>query len=392
MFEETSRLNPLRRGAAASILLLIALLLAIALPPPFAAAETNAPHGSSTIGDYVWFDLDGDGDYVGDVNEENFAGGIPNVVLELYRQSGATWVFEGVQTTDAAGKYEFAATALSTVYKVVVAESNFAAGGPLFGHVLTSQNNYPQPFAMPNTLIYDYKNADFGFVQGSDWGDLPDLPYPTLAAQGGPSHAITTPLRLGAAIDAEPDGQPNSTATGDDNNGLVTTDEDGVIRMPGKGGVWYDGTVAGNRGGSLQIVITGGTGVPQVFMDFLGSNSLAPVTLRTVQGGLLPTGPWGPGTYVVYFDIPTNTFSGGSIIDIPVRVRLSSAGGLAATGPAPDGEVEDYIFNFSPNSVAVRGLSAVAEPWSGLPFGLVGVALGLGLSAVTWRRRSLTGE
>ena len=53
-----------------------------------------------------------------------------------------------------------------------------------------------------------------------DRGDLPDgtlgVPqsYPTLNANGGPSHLVGPNLYLGQCVDAEPNGQPNSVASG----------------------------------------------------------------------------------------------------------------------------------------------------------------------------------
>jgi hypothetical protein len=59
-----------------------------------------------------------------------------------------------------------------------------------------------------------------------DYGDAPDPSYPTLAASNGAAHGVGGPLFLGPAIDADADGQPNATATGDDTDG--NNDEDGV--------------------------------------------------------------------------------------------------------------------------------------------------------------------
>ena len=64
--------------------------------------------------------------------------------------------------------------------------------------------------------------------QELDWGDAPDAPYPTLSASTGASHVIMQGMMLGTTIDAEPDGQPDPAALGDDNNGTTGDDEDGV--------------------------------------------------------------------------------------------------------------------------------------------------------------------
>jgi hypothetical protein len=70
----------------------------------------------------------------------------------------------------------------------------------------------------------------------------------------------------------------------------------------------------------------------------------------------------------VYFDVPSGTFDGTDNSSIPVRVRLSSAGGLTANGPADDGEVEDYIYSFGPTAVTLQNVTASGQ--STLPFAL----------------------
>ena len=64
-----------------------------------------------------------------------------------------------------------------------------------------------------------------------DFGDAPDdivTPgYPTLSANNGAFHTIVSGVYLGASIDDEVDGIPESQALGDDNTDL--DDEDGVI-------------------------------------------------------------------------------------------------------------------------------------------------------------------
>jgi hypothetical protein len=59
-----------------------------------------------------------------------------------------------------------------------------------------------------------------------DFGDAPDPTYPTLLASDGARHYIVPGMCLGRLIDAEPDGQPDPWATGDDNANFA--DEDGV--------------------------------------------------------------------------------------------------------------------------------------------------------------------
>ena len=98
-----------------------------------------------------------------------------------------------------------------------------------------------------------------------DGGDLPDgtpgvtQSYPTLNANGGPSHLVGPNLYLGQCVDAESDGQPDSVASGDDpavtapSYGTCTTtdDEDGVQRTPNV--TW---TVS-PTGGSVDVTVAG---------------------------------------------------------------------------------------------------------------------------------------
>ncbi|HRX80934.1 MAG TPA: GEVED domain-containing protein, partial [Pirellulaceae bacterium] len=72
-----------------------------------------------------------------------------------------------------------------------------------------------------------------------DFGDAMDPlttfdgQYPTKQSNNGAAHIIVgdNPLRLGATVDAELDGQPTNDAVGDDNNGV--DDEDGVMGLTG---------------------------------------------------------------------------------------------------------------------------------------------------------------
>ena len=220
-----------------------------------------------------------------------------------------------------------------------------------------------------------------------DFGDLPSG-YNVTIGEGGPQHR-TGPLRLGGSVDAEGDGTHSGTAVGDDND-FSPDDEDGVTRQPsltggGTHGGWTNGTAASFNGGHLQIEITGGSGVPQVFVDF--GSGLTEVTLRDMFGNPL-TMPLAEGTHDVYFDIPAGTFDGANPISIPVRVRLSSAGGLGADGFASDGEVEDYIWDFGPNAVTIS--SANVKPnyvWTALIAGTILLGTGTATPFILRKRR-----
>jgi hypothetical protein len=383
------------------VLLFLAGLTEFSAAAPLDAASSAvlAPNGKSSIGDYVWYDANVDGNHLG--TEAEWTAGIDHVLVNLYMDKNADGVMDPGELIDAQytgdnpltvpveppGFYRFTDLVvdpiLGTLFWVELAPSNFLPGGALYGYFHTSQGTYganPLPVFLP--ADQDFVRADFGYVH-YDWGDLPS-PYPTLLANNGPRHVVLPlpSLRLGNYIDGEPDGQPNPTATGDDTNG-VQNDEDGVSYMPRAGGSpWSDGTVP-TGGGSLQIVINGSAGVPQVFMDF--GVGLTAVVLKDAAGNPLAlTMP--AGVHRVYFDIPAGTFAPGNSTVIPVRVRLSSAGGLTAIGQAPDGEVEDHIYNFTPTAVTLSRLSG-SSPTPPLLPGLAAGALGLCLYLGFVRRR-----
>ena len=152
-----------------------------------------------------------------------------------------------------------------------------------------------------------------------DFGDAP-APFPTLLADDGARHQIVDGVYLGNAIDAESDGQPDATATGDDNAG--TRDEDGVTLpshlLPG----WAASiTVVASAQGKLDAWIDfNGDGVWQASEKVFDSVDLV------------------SGSNTLTIDMPSDAVPGMSF----ARFRFSTAGGLLPTGLAPDGEVEDY--------------------------------------------------
>lgn len=153
-----------------------------------------------------------------------------------------------------------------------------------------------------------------------DWGDAPP-PYPTLAAAGGAHHLIKPGFFLGAAVDAEPDGQPHPQALGDDLNGI--DDEDGVTFLtpliPGQPAtVSVVAAVPGKLDGWIDFSANGSWSDPGEYV--------------------FPGVPLAAGANVLTFIVPPSTAPATTF----ARFRFSSVGGLPPFGPAPDGEVEDY--------------------------------------------------
>lgn len=162
-----------------------------------------------------------------------------------------------------------------------------------------------------------------------DWGDAPDPTYPTLAANNGASHVIVPGFMMGNSIDAEQDGQPDPNALGDDNNGA--DDEDGVT--------FVTPFIQGKYG--VAKVNVSANGFLDVWLDGNADGDWIDPQEQIVNSAAVTAGDnW------VYIGSPAagvTTF---------LRFRFSSTGGLQPTGPATDGEVEDYEIRAEPETPA----------------------------------------
>jgi len=182
---------------------------------------------------------------------------------------------------------------------------------------------YPPPHELGGQSI------DLAFVitteptDQSDFGDAPDPAYPTLRASNGAEHIIVPGLYLGSGVDGDPDGQPDATATGDDNDG--NDDEDGVT--------FLTSPLVPGQPGNVRVDDTGG-GLLDAWIDFDGNQSWMDGGDRIAGSTPLSVGANVLGFYVPPWSLPGSTVS---------RFRLSSQGGLPPIGSAPDGEVEDHL-------------------------------------------------
>jgi len=169
-----------------------------------------------------------------------------------------------------------------------------------------------------NGIDEDCSGADTPLL---DFGDAPSS-YATLLANDGARHVLGGDLFLGAAVDNESEGQPNATATGDDLAGATPDDEDGVVFQP---------IIAGQTG---EVYVTAsGPGLLNAWIDFDRSGDWS------VDDRILDDVPVVAGVNVLSFPVPVNLTPGESF----ARFRLDSGGGLAPTGLAADGEVEDVL-------------------------------------------------
>lgn len=196
--------------------------------------------------------------------------------------------------------------------------------------------------------VEDYK-VDIAEIEagGTDWGDAPDPTYPTLNASGGASHTIFAGVLLGASVDSESNGQPDPQALGDD-FGLPLDDEDGVA---------FVGKIVAGSNGTVNVVAGTGGGMLDAWIDF-NKDGIWTEPGERLFGGPLPLAPGSnPG---LTFSVPWPPALKIDANPTFARFRISSAGWLPPTGPALDGEVEDYMVDLyqpAPTNLVITNLT-----------------------------------
>lgn len=172
--------------------------------------------------------------------------------------------------------------------------------------------------------IEDYQIT---LTENLDFGDAPESGtapsgtgtnnYGTTLANSGPRHTITGPT-LGASVDAENDGQPNSSATGDG------ADEDGVT-FPA---CLDAGTIV-----QLPITVTG-SGKITAWIDFNGDGDFDHPTERVIDNDAS-----GSGNYAII--IPANANLGTTYARFRI-VATTDPDITSPLGALDSGEIEDY--------------------------------------------------
>lgn len=319
-------------------------------------ASTAVFAGKSTLGDYVWIDYNRN-----DLPDDGPTG-INGVVVHVYKDDGngifsptidslvaiSTTINEPLNAdgdNTNPGERGFYDTSVNDGdHWVHLPASNFGPGGALEGYTYTGSGQ-----VLPDGSVILLRNvpiqgnintADFGFVP-VDWGDLPDNDSPAGSPNSpgyntdstgvaGASHVIVSGLHIGASEDAETNGQPNATATGDD-IARTPNDESGVTLPP----AFVVGKTA-----SFTVTVVNTTGVPAILYgfvdwngdgDFLDAVEKLTVTIPSNAGGTIATLNYGvPATALL-------------TEQVGARFRLSTDATLGADGAAPNGEVEDYL-------------------------------------------------
>ena len=154
-----------------------------------------------------------------------------------------------------------------------------------------------------------------------DFGDAPDGPYPTYLNRDGARHAMVSSIRLGALIDAEADGQPNGTATGDDINPSASDDEDGVTFLT---------SLIPGFNATVRVVASTNIGFLSAWLDFNADGDWADTGEQIFKNVSLAIGANTLGFAVPSNARVTNTFA---------RFRYSTYTNLSFIGATGNGEV-----------------------------------------------------
>ncbi|MCK5174495.1 MAG: hypothetical protein KAR47_13965, partial [Planctomycetes bacterium] len=193
--------------------------------------------------------------------------------------------------------------------------------------------HYPPGHQMAG-LPLDLAFVITGDAYDLDWGDAPEdaagSGYPTTSLNSGASHIIGGPYLgpISDAPDAEPDGQPDATATGDD------TDADG----DDENGVTIPVPLVEGQGGTINVEVNGGGGILDVWVDWDQSSSWE-------AAELVFSGPVVNGNIAIGVMPPA-----GSAGTTFLRARINTTVSLPPDGgPADDGEVEDHEIFIEPS-------------------------------------------
>jgi hypothetical protein len=205
--------------------------------------------------------------------------------------------------------------------------------------LVESRRSTPQRFTRQLRVepLEDRRMLSLVDIPGTDFGNAP-ASYRTLLAADGARHVLSSGLSLGAAVDAEPDGQPSAAADGDDRNLVypgLSDDEDGVV--------FTSLLVPGNAG--AVTVTASASGKLNAWVDFNADGDWNDASEQIFTNTSVSAGPNN-----LSFSVPQNAAAGETY----ARFRLNAQGGLNSFGLATDGEVEDYrVETVAPGSITV---------------------------------------
>jgi hypothetical protein len=296
--------------------------------------EVPPPPGPVTVTGVVWHDLDENRKR--DLTEAGLSGWTIYADLD---GDGERDLGEPSVNTDSQGKYSIKninVTGTTLIIREAVKPGwrQTFPGEPALAQVLTVTGG--------GTIAdVNFGNSD---NDGFDHGDAP-APFPTLESANGPTHAILPGYGLGlqsldgltVIVDGEPDGLPDASALGDDNENF--DDENGVVFATGLA----PGTTA-----TVTVTVSLGTNTPgrlQGWIDFNRDGDWADAGEQVFTNMTLAA-----GTHALTVNVPSTAVPGTTF----ARFRYGPESNLSYAGPSSAGEVEDHrvnICNSDPNAV-----------------------------------------
>jgi hypothetical protein len=303
-----------------------------------------------SLGDLVWADLNNNG--LREVSEP----GLPNVTVELYRPGSDGLVntpddilIDAPIQTSATGAYRFS-NLLPGVY--------FVKAYPLFNYRRTGgtpattdndvndDNDGSQPggagtplFSPLITLLPGTESVTDGDTDADtnltvDFGLAPALDFGDFDGFDSAASTISNQIYLGTnPPDDEIAAVTNSTATGDDLNGI--DDEDGLVSQ---------GVIRSDQSGSINVRFTNTSNAPAFLNGWVDWNRNGILeTTEHVINNITIAANTATANQNRSFIVPAFTPQG----NYPLRLRLSSTSNPGATTVSGFGEVEDHFITVS---------------------------------------------
>lgn len=218
------------------------------------------------------------------------------------------------------------------------------------------------------------------FVESITVREYGDVPNTYTAAVAG--NHIPLGTRFGERVDTEAAHQPAANADADDT--ADTSDEDGISRSLSS--PWTPGTAPTN-GGSIDVDVHGcpGTCAFSGWIDWDGDGNFSTAGDEIFNDQTVSNGD----DQTFTFDIPaTVDFTN----DPPfyARFRICNAGNTCDTVNAADvqdGEIEDYLWDFTPTAVSLQDFNAASGSNVTIIFLVIGAAFLLTAVVIVRRRR-----
>ncbi|MEM7129655.1 MAG: SdrD B-like domain-containing protein [Chloroflexota bacterium] len=318
--------------------------------------------GKAEVGDYVWEDVNGNHDFVGDTGEEEFDGGLDGITVTLWLEQSnpatldaaddllleMTTTGDDISTTGTTetGWYEFLVAAdgiLDLDFWVQVDGSNFTAGGPLEDFIHYN-GTLDDTILLANLNASGDATADFAYIEPATIGDFvwDDLNADGIQDGGEMGIASVTVELL------------DSTGTVTDS---TTTDASGIYTFTGVVPGDYSVRFTAPAGYEFSPIDQGGDDTLDSDADTITGET---ASFTIISGDDTPD--WDAGLYIpavvgdfVWDDLNADGVQGGGEMGIAsVTVEL-----LDSTGTVTDSTTTDAsgIYTFSgivPGNYSVR--------------------------------------